>query len=275
MRERGMDRSLGSVFDSYAALYDEVRPSYPERAIEEILNAALGDDHVGRRLRVLEIGPGTGQATALFVRRGLEIHCVEPGEELLGRLRGKFGELPHVHLHHATFEAWPLPDASFDIVVAAQSWHWIDPSIGYAKVVAALRHSGVIALLWNSLRYRGSEMEAGLERVRADAYGHEYAPERWNGLIVERYGEVKRDLEASGLFCDVSIVTHRWEIEYSAEQYCRLQESYSDVASLDIPAKVRLLGRMREVIEQAGGTGLFEYETCLVLGRCEGEGGER
>ena len=56
-------------FDSLAAQYDNVRPSYPNEAIAEILRFGA----LGAGARALEIGPGTGKATRPFLERGLEI----------------------------------------------------------------------------------------------------------------------------------------------------------------------------------------------------------
>ncbi|CAM5256010.1 hypothetical protein SVIOM342S_07307 [Streptomyces violaceorubidus] len=33
----------------------------------------------------------------------------------------------------ATFEAWEPAGRAFDTVIAAQSWHWVDPAVGALK----------------------------------------------------------------------------------------------------------------------------------------------
>src|SRR3712207_8384987 len=71
-------RWLRSTFDGTAALYDEVRPGYPERLFEDIVSLS-GVPSGGR---VLEVGCGTGQATLPLARRGYEILCVELGGNL-------------------------------------------------------------------------------------------------------------------------------------------------------------------------------------------------
>jgi hypothetical protein len=48
-----------------------------------------------------------------------------------------------------SFEAWPLEPQAFDLVLAAQSFHWIAIDVGLAKAAAALRPGGAIALVWH------------------------------------------------------------------------------------------------------------------------------
>ena len=57
---------LRATFDEAAELYDRARPGYPERLYDDLF--ALSGLSPGDR--VVEIGPGTGQATAPMLKRG-------------------------------------------------------------------------------------------------------------------------------------------------------------------------------------------------------------
>src|ERR1051325_8579807 len=82
-------------FDANAELYDAVRPSYPD---------ALADDVIARAgRRILEIGAGTGKATAVFARRGASIVAIEPGPSMAAVLRRNTAELD-VTVEETTFE---------------------------------------------------------------------------------------------------------------------------------------------------------------------------
>jgi len=50
---------LRETFDTVAALYDRARPRYPSALFDDLADLA----GIGSGARVLEIGPGTGQAT--------------------------------------------------------------------------------------------------------------------------------------------------------------------------------------------------------------------
>src|SRR3954468_12024269 len=106
-----MERRL--TFDRVAELYDRVRPTYPPELIDDV--AALGP-------RVLEIGPGTGQATRALVERGLEVTAVELGTNLAAIARRN---VPQAHVVNAEFETWEPERADFDAVVSFTAFHWI------------------------------------------------------------------------------------------------------------------------------------------------------
>ena len=50
----------------------------------------------------------------------------------------------------AKFEDWDPAGRTFDAVIAAQAWHWVDPVAGAAKAAAALRPGGRLAVFWNA-----------------------------------------------------------------------------------------------------------------------------
>jgi SAM-dependent methyltransferase len=49
----------------------------------------------------------------------------------------------------SSFETATLPTASFDMVAAATSFHWVDPEVGFTKAARSLRPGGWLALWWN------------------------------------------------------------------------------------------------------------------------------
>lgn len=97
-----IDEARRLSFDAGAALYDAVRPSYPDVLADDLLATA------GRR--VLEIGAGTGKATVVFARRGASIVAIEPGPSLAAVLRRNVaGDDP---VEHARREVVAEIDAS-------------------------------------------------------------------------------------------------------------------------------------------------------------------
>ena len=44
------------------------------------------------------------------------------------------------------------PGRTFDAVIAAQAWHWVDPVAGAAKAAAVLRPGGRLAVFWNAFQ---------------------------------------------------------------------------------------------------------------------------
>src|SRR4051794_470853 len=105
-------QTLRGTFTTVAELYHRARPGYPSDAFDEIARAAPGK-------RVLEIGPGTGQATRPLAERGFVITGVEIGADMVTVARRVLADLPNVRIEHAAFEDWPLPAEPFDVVLSA------------------------------------------------------------------------------------------------------------------------------------------------------------
>ena len=98
--------------------------------------------------RVADVGAGTGKLTRALLDRGLEVDAVEPDGDMLAELRRV---APEAHAHRAGAEALPLPDASVDVVLAGQAWHWFDHDAAVAEVRRVLRPGGWLGLLWNGM----------------------------------------------------------------------------------------------------------------------------
>ena len=95
---------------------------------------------------MLELGPGTGQATVPLARRALAVTAVELGSGLAGVLRRRVAAFPAVDVVNAAFEEWE-PAHHFDAVVAATAWHWLDPAVRLRKIEGALRPGGALTVI--------------------------------------------------------------------------------------------------------------------------------
>ena len=139
--EMPIDRDKRTTFENVADIYNRVRTGYPEELIEDILSLSelLPDG------RILEIGCGSGNATISFARLGYRILGIELGERLSALAAEKCRAYPGVTILNLAFEDWELEESAFDLALAADSFHWITPRIGYPKVAAALKGWGSAA----------------------------------------------------------------------------------------------------------------------------------
>ena len=244
-------------FDGNAPLYDEVRPGYPEALFDDVV--ALSGIALGGR--ILEIGCGTGQATAPFARRGYDILCVELGENLAAVARRNLASYPRAEVLTADFEEWTPPPEAFDLAISATAFHWLEPEVAYPKTAAALRPGGSIALFWNE--HVHSEASEGFFEATQKVYERE-APEIWDGdwsgpprpeEVPDRTGEI----EGSGAFGEVTKRLYRWDESYSAEGYLRVLGTYSGHIGLDETKRERLFRGIAALIDD-------EYGGCIVKG---------
>ena len=163
------EREQRLVFGEIAEQYDTYRPSYPDALFDTIVE--FGDLHAGDR--ALEIGAGTGKATAGFVRRGLDVHALEPSPGMAAVLRAK-----GVDAEETLFEHWnPAPAGGFRLVYAAQAWHWVHGDDRYERVAAALQPGGTVA------RSSGTRAASGPARsaTTTTAQYAKYAPDLVGG----------------------------------------------------------------------------------------------
>lgn len=121
--------------DAYVA----ARPSYHPDLVAH-LAAKWGGGVVG------EIGAGTGKFTAQMVAAGLTVIAVEPVAAMREALRES---CPTVDSRAGTAEDLPFDDASVDVIVASQSFHWFDHQPALREISRALKPGGHLVTVWN------------------------------------------------------------------------------------------------------------------------------
>ena len=132
--------------------YDSVRPAYPDEAVAALVDAARrarGVEASGRddALRAADIGAGTGKMSELLARSGLLVDAVEPSEAM----RAQASAIEGVTWHDGVAEETGLPNDVYDIVVFAQSWHWMDPERSGLEAARILAPGGALAIVWNQM----------------------------------------------------------------------------------------------------------------------------
>jgi SAM-dependent methyltransferase len=156
----GPDRhDLGRVFNEVPQLYDRVRPRYPDELFADLVTITGLDE----RSSVLEVGCGTGQATRSLAALGCSVTAIEPGAEMAALARERVAAFRNVDVETSTFEKWDDRGRRFDVLVAASSWHWVDPSIGWRRAHDVLRPEGWMALIGNVVVRRPGEPEVYAE----------------------------------------------------------------------------------------------------------------
>lgn len=157
---------VGQVFNEVPELYDRVRPTYPDELFSDL--TAITCLNPGSS--VLEVGCGTGQATRSLAGLGCAVTAVEPGPAMAALARQRLAAFSNVVIEISKFEDWNERGRRFDVVVAASSWHWVDPSVGWRRAHDLLQPSGWMALLGHVVIRRPGEPEVYAET--ADLHEH-------------------------------------------------------------------------------------------------------
>lgn len=158
-RMRPNPYDLGRVFNEVPELYDRVRPGYPDELFADLATVTGMDEGSS----VLEVGCGTGQATRSLAALGCSVTAVEPGAGMAALARRRLASFRNVEVETSTFEEWDDHGRRFDVLVAASSWHWVDPSIGWQRAHDVLRPGGWMALLGHVVVRRPGEPEVYAE----------------------------------------------------------------------------------------------------------------
>ena len=132
--------------------YDSVRPAYPDEAVAALVDAARRARGSAASvqdgpLRAADIGAGTGKMSELLARAGLLVDAVEPSEAM----RAQASSIEGVTWHDGVAEQTGLPNDLYDIVVFAQSWHWVDSERAGLEVERILAPGGVLGIVWNQM----------------------------------------------------------------------------------------------------------------------------
>jgi SAM-dependent methyltransferase len=224
------DRRRAESFGAAADEYDRHRPRYPWPLVAGLIDR--------RGVQVLDVGAGTGIAATQLAEAGAHVLAIEPDPRMAGVATAK-----GIHVDQVTFEDWQPAGREFDLVVFAQSFHWVDPRLALQKVAAILRPGGRLALLANRI-VPTAPTQQDLDAINAD-YLDVTATS-----IVNTEDEVTVLIEECGF--SVERRTCVEQIHYAGEDYLNLVSTYSNRLVLDPTAQAELRSRLARRIGTAG-----------------------
>jgi ubiquinone/menaquinone biosynthesis C-methylase UbiE len=127
-----------------ASSYDRVRPT-PPPALLALLTQLIA---LPRPALVVDLGSGTGLSTAIWAERAERVLGIEPNADMRREAVDRRKDHPsaaRVEYRAGLAHQTGLPDACADIVTAAQSFHWMEPTSTLAEIVRVLRPGGLFA----------------------------------------------------------------------------------------------------------------------------------
>jgi len=251
-------RKLGSTFDREAALYHSIRPRYPEVLFDALERVT----HLPRPAQLLEIGPGTGQATITLANRDHHITAIEIGPALAEMARRELRTFSNVDIITGAFEDINLPPHSFDLIFAATSFHWIKPGIAFHKSRYLLKPDGHLAIIHT---HHISDEKGDLFYHASQPIYQKYFPRSTNTKAqLPTATELQSWKIDEKLFEQIHFETFPLTIHYTANEYAKLLNTYSP--NLRLPANKRECF-LREIEELINGRfeGILEKYFSLSL----------
>jgi ubiquinone/menaquinone biosynthesis C-methylase UbiE len=129
-------------FRAGASTYVEGRPDYPPE-IENWLRYDLG---LSKGKTALDLAAGTGKFSPRLLATGATVIAVEPVPAMLEQL---VRQHPQIDARSGFAQHIPLDDASIDVVVCAQSFHWFATYEALKEIHRVLKPGGALGLVWN------------------------------------------------------------------------------------------------------------------------------
>jgi hypothetical protein len=146
----------------------------------------------------------------------------------------------------------------FDVVVAAQSWHWM-PEDKYARAAAA---APALAILFNEKAPIDRDLRAELDGI----YDRHFPPRaRPRDEVAETRAEYLAEIAASGLYGAPHVAELPWTERYPTARYLELLSTYSDHAVLPPATRDPLFEEIAAAIDRRGGTIEIPYVTLVFI----------
>lgn len=230
-------------FNEDAEVYDRVRPRYPAAMFDNLFEMLP----VGPQ--IIEVGPGTGQATKDLLARGAFVRAVEIGPAMAAKLQSNLRS-DRLEVTVGDFETVNLRLANADGVFSATAYHWISRQAQTDRPAAVLRPSGVVAIV--DLIQVDSPDDGGFFAAYQPIYEHYGQGHRGPPAPVREAADpgIRQVLEADGRFRSVEVRRWDWNQTYTASEYRQLMLSYSSTQMMNEPDRSGLVEDMEFFIRE-------------------------
>ena len=123
------------IFDTIPDQFDKFRPRYSRELFQYMIDFA----EIGPGKEVLEIGPGTGQATDPILETGCDYYAIELGEHLYAKMKEKYDRFSNFHIVNDDFITYNYERQRFDVIYSAATIQWIPEEIAFTKTYELLK----------------------------------------------------------------------------------------------------------------------------------------
>jgi SAM-dependent methyltransferase len=226
-------RARRQSFGAIAQDYDRFRPGPPDEAVEWLVPAGID---------VLEIGAGTGALTRRLLARSDHVRSVEPDARMRAVLADR---VPAAEVVAGSAEELPAGDESFDVVIGASMWHWVDEDLALPEVARVLRPGGRFSLLWNG-------PDRSVDWMRSLwAGGRVLSEEQIEGVDAARHNRHLVHLGPDSPFLEPERRVVRWTLAMTRDELIGLAGTYSAIVALGESEREECLDSMARFLQTA------------------------
>lgn len=244
------------VFDTIPEQFDKYRPRYSAELFSDLIEYAK----IGPGKSVLELGPGTGQATDPVLKTGCDYHAIELGENLFAMMVRKYGGYPNFSIVHDDFITHDFGDQRFDMIYSAATIQWIPEEVAFSKTFALLKPGGTLAMMLTKGDYK-TPNESLYHRIQ-QVYSEYFKPETaykhgaFRYANAPNYGYIafeKREFYGKRVF--------------TAEEYVSFCGTHCDHIVVPEPYRSKFFHGLREAVLEAGDKIVFNDTFVLFLAK--------
>lgn len=261
---------LKMTFNEDAEKYHEYRPRYPQA----LFNKLIHDTKLTPASHLLEIGPGTGQATEAMARYGYDITAIELGKDMATKARSVLKDYQNVKIFTAAFENVNLPSASFDLIYSATAFHWIRPEVRFEKSAQLLKPGGYLAIMYSEhiTDEDGDKFFFASKPIYEKYTSNDSPINTDDSFRLPRIDQLKpRPSIDSSLFTLETFTTLPVTITYSAHEYAGLLNTYSPTIALPSDRRKEFLGAIEDLINnQFNGSADRHFAMTLAIAKKKG-----
>jgi ubiquinone/menaquinone biosynthesis C-methylase UbiE len=242
------DAALKITFDSEAELYNEARPHYPDELYSSMIKETQLPDHA----HLLEIGPGTGQATVPLAERGYQITAIELGESLATVARRELARFKNVEVITGAFEDVSLPTSSFDLVYAATAFHWIKPELCFSKPYELLKPGGYLAIIHTNhvMNDADDAFFHASQPIYKKYQDHRPKSTKDSKSSILHMKDLRADPMDESLFETTFFKVFPMTVQYSADEYIKLLGTFSPTLAMPSEKRESFLQEIADIINR-------------------------
>ena len=248
------------VFDTIPEQFDRYRPRYSPALFSGLIAYA----GIGPGKSVLELGPGTGQATDPILDTGCDYHAIELGGRLTEMMRKKYGRRPNFSIVNDDFIPHDFGGRTFDLIYSAAAIQWIPEEIAFSKTFSLLRPGGALAMMLTRSDYRtpNEKLYQQIQQVYAQYFKPEtpYPHGSFQYANAVNYG-----------YADFEKREYQGRRVFTADEYVGFCGTHCDHIVIPEPDKSRFFDGLRSAVLDAGNR--IEFLDTFVLYLAKKPGG--
>jgi len=234
------------IFDTIPEQFDKYRPRY----CGELFTDLIAEAGISPGKSVLELGPGTGQATEPVLKTGCDYHAIELGEHLAQMMLDKYGACHNFSIVNDDFITHDFGAQKFDMIYSAATIQWIPEEIAFSKTFDLLKPGGTLAMMLTRGDYRtpNEQLYQNIQKV----YSAHFKPE-----TEYKHGAFCYENAVNYGYTDFTKREYAGRREFTAEEYVAFCGTHCDHIVIPEPHKSQLFRGLHDAVMEAGNKIVF------------------